>query len=165
MRSRSLAAILALLSMACGTAQTAVSDKPETPFKLATYEGRVGLVLGETLLDIGAANEHLVREAGLPALEIPTEMRALIESYDRVKPRLYQMANFFNGKTDGPGLRQGGSVGQDRGAYPVSLESPDGGSELPIARGGDEYRGQRRHRHRLSVPVREVPSLLYHRDR
>jgi 2-keto-4-pentenoate hydratase/2-oxohepta-3-ene-1,7-dioic acid hydratase in catechol pathway len=101
MRSRSLAAILALLSMACGAAQTAVSDKPETPFKLATYEGRVGLVLGETLLDIGAANEHLVREAGLPALEIPAEMRALIESYDQVKPRLYQMANFFNGKTDG----------------------------------------------------------------
>jgi len=31
-------------------------------------------------------------------------MRALIESYDRVKPRLYQMANFFNGQkgnTDG----------------------------------------------------------------
>jgi len=101
MRSRSLTAILALLSMACGAAQTAVSDKPETPFKLATYEGRVGLVLGETILDIGAANDYLVREAGLPALEIPTEMRALIESYDRVKPRLYQMANFFNGKTDG----------------------------------------------------------------
>src|SRR3970040_1684672 len=101
MSSRSFAAILALLSMSCGVAQTAVSDKPETPFKLATYEGRVGLVLGETILDIGAANEHLVREAGLPALEIPTEMRALIEGYDRVKPRLYQMANFFNGKTDG----------------------------------------------------------------
>jgi len=101
MRSRTLSAILALVSMGCGAAQTAVSDKPETPFKLATYEGRVGLVLGETILDIGSANEHLVREAGLAALEIPTEMRALIESYDRVKPRLYQMANFFNGKTDG----------------------------------------------------------------
>ncbi len=101
MSSKSLAAILALLSMSCGAAQTAVSDKPETPFKLATYDGRVGLVLGETILDVGAANEHLVREAGLAALEIPTDMRALIESYDRVKPRLYQMANFFNGKTEG----------------------------------------------------------------
>ena len=89
MSSRTLGVILALLSMGCGAAQTAVSDKPETPFKLATYEGRVGLVLGETILDIGAANDHLVREAGLLALEIPTEMRALIESYDRVKPRLW----------------------------------------------------------------------------
>jgi hypothetical protein len=32
--------------MGCGAAQTAVSDKPETPFKLATFEGRVGLVIG-----------------------------------------------------------------------------------------------------------------------
>jgi 2-keto-4-pentenoate hydratase/2-oxohepta-3-ene-1,7-dioic acid hydratase in catechol pathway len=93
--------IAALIFVGCGAAQTAVSDKPETPFKLATYEGRVGLVLGETILDVTAANEHLVREAGLPALEIPKDMRALIESYDRVKTRLYQMANFFNGKTEG----------------------------------------------------------------
>ena len=54
--------------MGYGAAQTAVSDKPETPFKLATYEGRVGLVLGETILDISAANEPLVREAGPPPL-------------------------------------------------------------------------------------------------
>ena len=46
MSSRSLAAILALLSMGCGAAQTAVSDKPETRFQLATFEGRVGLVIG-----------------------------------------------------------------------------------------------------------------------
>ncbi|MGH9319718.1 MAG: fumarylacetoacetate hydrolase family protein, partial [Vicinamibacteria bacterium] len=101
MSPRNFAAILALLTVGCSAAQTAISDKPETPFKLATFDGRVGLVLGETILDIGAANEHLVREAGLPALEIPTEMRALIEGYDGVKSRLYQMANFFNGKTDG----------------------------------------------------------------
>ena len=56
MRSRTLTPTLALLSMGCGAAQTAVSDKPEIPFKLATYEGRVGLVLGETIPDIGAAN-------------------------------------------------------------------------------------------------------------
>ncbi|MGH9336353.1 MAG: hypothetical protein ACRD21_21665, partial [Vicinamibacteria bacterium] len=76
MSPRNFAAILALLTVGCSAAQTAISDKPETPFKLATFDGRVGLVLGETILDIGAANEHLVREAGLPALEIPTEMRA-----------------------------------------------------------------------------------------
>jgi 2-keto-4-pentenoate hydratase/2-oxohepta-3-ene-1,7-dioic acid hydratase in catechol pathway len=96
-----LAVLALILHWGCGAAQTAVSDKPETPFKLATYEGKVGLVLGETLLDVTAANEHLVREAGLPPLEIPKDMRALIEGYDRVKPRLYQMANFFNGKTEG----------------------------------------------------------------
>src|SRR3990172_11657998 len=83
MSSRSLAAILALLSMACGAAQTAVSDKPETPFKLATYEGRVGLVLGETILDIGAANDYLVREAGLPPPRIQTGNPGLIGGLDR----------------------------------------------------------------------------------
>ena len=61
MRFRTLAAIVALVSMGCSAAQTAVSDKPETPFKLATFEGRIGLVLGETILDIGAANDSTGR--------------------------------------------------------------------------------------------------------
>ncbi len=102
MSSRTLAAILALLSMGYGAAQTAVSDKPETPFKLATYEVRVGLVLGETILDIGAGTSPSFARELPPSRFRP--MRALIESYDRVKPRPYQMANFFNGQkgnTDG----------------------------------------------------------------
>ncbi len=76
-----------------------VSDKPETPFKLATFEAagkvRVGLVLQNRILDVAAANDALTKSAGLAALRIPTEMRTLIEAYDRVKPRLYQIANHF----------------------------------------------------------------------
>ena len=76
-----------------------MSDAPDTPFKLATFEadGRVtvGLVLGDRVLDLGEANERLVSEAGLDPVALPDEMRELIEAYDRVSPRLYQIANYF----------------------------------------------------------------------
>ena len=75
------------------------SDKPETPFKLATVQisgrTRLGLVIGTRVLDIAAANDALTKSAGLPSLRIPSEMRELIESYDSVKPRLYQIANAY----------------------------------------------------------------------
>src|SRR5690242_12437512 len=82
-----------------------ISDKPETPFKLATFEAdgapRLGLVLGDRIYDIARANDSLTRVAGLPALRMPTEMRELIENYDRVKTRLYQIANFHKATTTG----------------------------------------------------------------
>jgi len=80
-------------------ARAGVSDKPDTPFKLATFEAqgkvRLGLLLGDTVLDIAGANQRLAQQAKLAAVAIPTEMRTLIEEYDRVKPRLYQIANYF----------------------------------------------------------------------
>ena len=76
-----------------------ISDRPETPFKLVTFEvaaqTRVGLVLEGRVLDIAAANAYLARQEKLPALVIPGEMREMIEQYSRVSPRLYQIANFF----------------------------------------------------------------------
>jgi 2-keto-4-pentenoate hydratase/2-oxohepta-3-ene-1,7-dioic acid hydratase in catechol pathway len=86
--------------------RAAVSDKPDTPFKLATFEAagkvRVGLVLDNRVVDIGAANDALSKSAGLAPMQIPGEMRALIEAYDRVRPRLYQIANFYkDAKTGG----------------------------------------------------------------
>jgi 2-keto-4-pentenoate hydratase/2-oxohepta-3-ene-1,7-dioic acid hydratase in catechol pathway len=76
-----------------------VSNKPETPFKLATFEAggktRLGLVLGARMLDIHGANADLIRKTGVAALAIPGEMRLLIEEYARVSPRLYQIANYF----------------------------------------------------------------------
>ena len=91
--------------LACDAAQTSVSQVPETPFKLATYDdggtSKLGLVLDERILDIQAANAHLTNESGLEALSIPNDMRTLIEGYERLRPRLYQLANFFSGKTDG----------------------------------------------------------------
>ena len=83
----------------CGTAAQSISDAPDTPFKLATFETsgnvRVGLVLGERVLDLQPASDHLVAESQVAAMTLPSEMRALIESYETVKPRLYQIANYF----------------------------------------------------------------------
>ncbi|MBI1764415.1 MAG: fumarylacetoacetate hydrolase family protein [Acidobacteria bacterium] len=83
-----------------------VSDQPETPFKLAAFEvagkTHLGLVLGEYALDIAAANAQLAKQAKLPNVAIPAEMRELIEQYARLAPRLYQLANFYqNAKLDG----------------------------------------------------------------
>lgn len=94
--------VLIFAAAACGTAavQSSISAEPNTPFKLATFDAgggmRVGLVLGdETVLDIQAANAHLVENEGLGQIAIPGEMRVLIEEYATVGPRLYQMANHF----------------------------------------------------------------------
>jgi 2-keto-4-pentenoate hydratase/2-oxohepta-3-ene-1,7-dioic acid hydratase in catechol pathway len=76
-----------------------VSSRPDTPFKLATFEAagqtRVGLVLGTRVLDIAGANAALTQQAGVAAMRMPADMRTLIEEYARVSPRLYQIANHF----------------------------------------------------------------------
>ena len=99
--------LVAMVGVAgCQTAAQSVSDEANTPFKLATFESNgavgVGLVLGERILDISGASEHLVAEAQASSMALPNEMRALIEEYETVSPRLYQIANYFgeNG-TDG----------------------------------------------------------------
>ena len=80
-------------------AQTVISDKADNPFKLATFEAggkvRVGMVLGTRVLDIDGANQFLMKQAKLPAMAMPAEMRALIEQYQTMSPRLYQIANYF----------------------------------------------------------------------
>jgi 2-keto-4-pentenoate hydratase/2-oxohepta-3-ene-1,7-dioic acid hydratase in catechol pathway len=100
------AVVLAL--MAPVRAQRAVlSTRPETPFKLATFEAagkvRVGLVLGPRILDIEMANAIVVQAIDLrggPAM--PRDMRTLIENYETVAPSLYRIANYFKDlKTDG----------------------------------------------------------------
>ena len=79
------------------------STQPDTPFKLATFEAggtiRVGLVLGDMVLDIQGANDALTSAEELTRIEIPNEMRALIESYAQTKTRLYQIANYYSGPT------------------------------------------------------------------
>ena len=63
-------------------AQRAVlSTRPETPFKLATFEAagkvRVGLVLGTRILDIEAANAVVVQAIDLrggPAMPFPSSL-------------------------------------------------------------------------------------------
>ncbi len=97
-----------LASMAPVRAQRAVlSTRPETPFKLATFEAagkvRVGLVLGTRILDIEGANAAVVQAIDLRGgPPMPRDMRTLIEDYERVAPSLYRIANYFKDtKTDG----------------------------------------------------------------
>ena len=79
--------------------KTAVSNRPDTPFKLATFEAqgrtRLGMTSGSRLVDIAAASAYVAKEAGLPDVTIPGDMLALIEQYERVAPRLYQIANYL----------------------------------------------------------------------
>src|ERR1700676_1401658 len=93
------------LFIAAHVAAATVSNKPETPFKLATFETdgkiRVGLVFGSRIVDLAGANAYLVQKAHVPAMRMPNEMRTLIEQYDTAGPRLYQIANFLKGETQG----------------------------------------------------------------
>lgn len=102
---RSLAAAAALTpglpwTTATATAQTGIpKTTPDTPFKLATFaaggQTRLGMVLGTRVLDISRASQHVTTRAKLAAMAMPGEMRALIEQYDMLKARLYQIANYF----------------------------------------------------------------------
>jgi 2-keto-4-pentenoate hydratase/2-oxohepta-3-ene-1,7-dioic acid hydratase in catechol pathway len=98
--------LVTILGVACAPGAgpvESVSDAADTPFKLATFEQggreRVGLVLGDRVFDLDGASTDVASRAGLPPMTIPHEMRALIEVYDQVKPRLYQTANYFGGRT------------------------------------------------------------------
>src|SRR5262245_52010190 len=79
--------------------KTAVSNRPDTPFKLSTVQvqGRTRLAMtsGNRLVDIAAANTYVAKEAGLPGVTIPGDMLSLIEQYGSVAPRLYEIANYL----------------------------------------------------------------------
>src|SRR5256885_10714553 len=97
---RLLASLLVLLAVGpVGAQRGAISNRPETPFKLATFDAagrtRIGLVLGSRVVDIPGANAALVRDEHVDAVPMPTDMRTLIEEYSRVSARLYQIANHF----------------------------------------------------------------------
>ena len=94
-----------LLVMSPGTARSQVSDQPDTPFKLATFEAtgtiRIGMSVQadqadhEKLMDLHEANAYVSRQLGLSNVSIPKEMRALIEQYDAVSNRMYTIANYM----------------------------------------------------------------------
>jgi 2-keto-4-pentenoate hydratase/2-oxohepta-3-ene-1,7-dioic acid hydratase in catechol pathway len=93
-----------LLAMLATTATAQVSDRPETAFRLASFEAagklRLGLLLGDRLVDASEASTYLSTRENLPSVSIPTDMIELIEQYSRVKPRLYQIANYFSARSE-----------------------------------------------------------------
>ncbi len=113
---------IVLFVLSAGMASAQVSDRPDTAFKLATFEAggktRLGMLIAGTdrILDIAEASARLERSEKLPAVAIPAEMRGLIEEYARLSPRLYQVANFYESAK----LEDGFSFPEDR----VSLRAP-----------------------------------------
>jgi 2-keto-4-pentenoate hydratase/2-oxohepta-3-ene-1,7-dioic acid hydratase in catechol pathway len=93
---------LSLIFSALLAGASLVSDKPDTPFKLATFEAqgktRVGMALGDRMLDLNGANAYVEKQIGLPALRLPMEMRELIEQYPATSKRMYQIANYLKDK-------------------------------------------------------------------
>ena len=99
-------ALVLVFMSACTSTTGEISNLPDTPFKLATFEltdigaTAVGMVLGEQILELDSAGKYLVAETGLEAMVLPNEMRTLIENYETVSARLYQIANFFQEGAD-----------------------------------------------------------------
>jgi 2-keto-4-pentenoate hydratase/2-oxohepta-3-ene-1,7-dioic acid hydratase in catechol pathway len=99
-----LAAFSAMSVLTAGVSQAQVSALPGTPFKLATYDSghgdRVALLIGDWLVDLERANEYLVTQAEVASVELPSDMKTLIEQSGMTKPRLFQIANFLEDRVD-----------------------------------------------------------------
>ena len=86
-------ALVLVFMSACTSTTGEISDLPDTPFKLATFEltdmgaTAVGMVLGEQILELDSAGKYLVAETGIEAMVLPNEMRALIENYETTSAR------------------------------------------------------------------------------
>ena len=68
---------------------------------------------------------------------MPAEMRALIEDYNRVSPRLYQIANHFRDAARTPRRLCSSGQCRDQGADQVPVQHSGDGRELQAARGRD----------------------------
>jgi len=91
-----------LMSLAVTVSHAQISDAPGAAFKLATFEAdgqeRVGMLIDGQLLDVQQANGYLQANAGVAALKLPGNMKALIEQSEATKPRLFQIANYISGR-------------------------------------------------------------------
>jgi 2-keto-4-pentenoate hydratase/2-oxohepta-3-ene-1,7-dioic acid hydratase in catechol pathway len=94
---------VAVLVAACVVSTPALSQargpsrNPDTPFKLASLagapRGTTAIVVNDRIYDLARANAWATQQHRLATVAIPRTMLELIEQYDRVKPRLYQIAN------------------------------------------------------------------------
>lgn len=93
-----LAAAVALVALAQNPMPSA---NPETPFKLANLEGgvrgRPAIVINDAIFDLDRAIAWATEQYRLPAVDMPKSVLEIIENYDRLKPRLYQLANALKG--------------------------------------------------------------------
>lgn len=92
---------LLIVSFASITYAAVPSDAPDTSFRLGTFEAdgltRVGMVIGDdAILDIRGANAAMQVAEDMDSVRMPRNMLSLIENYDRIKARLYQIANYYS---------------------------------------------------------------------
>lgn len=110
LRILAAAAILSGLTGCGGASDIALpSAEPRTPYRLATYRAsdagdgspRPAIVVGETILDLAAADALFVTETGAPSFGFPAGLIGVIAAGDRATARLNQLANHFRGRADG----------------------------------------------------------------
>jgi len=93
-----------LLALTGYQAEAQVLADPDKPFKLATFAtggaDRVGILIDDRLFDIQDANDYLVSEAAVADVNLPNDMKTLIEQMDMTKPRLFQIANYLWDRTN-----------------------------------------------------------------
>jgi len=103
-----LVSVIVVSGLASATAAAQISAMPKAPFKLATYasggEDRIAMLVDGWLVDIEQANAFMERETGAAAVELPGDMRTLIEESGTTKPRLFQIANYLAGKVEDLGF-------------------------------------------------------------
>ncbi len=97
-----------ILSVALCLQAATVSSKPDTPFKLATFEAqgktRLGMVFGGRIVDLTAVSAYVAQKEHLAPAPMPAAMMELIERYDTLSPRLYQIANYLKSESGTAGL-------------------------------------------------------------
>jgi 2-keto-4-pentenoate hydratase/2-oxohepta-3-ene-1,7-dioic acid hydratase in catechol pathway len=100
---------VALMSLLTMSAYAEVSGAPDAAFKLASFESkgleRVGMLIDGRLLDLEQANAELQTDPSISVLNLPRDMKTLIERSDTLMPRLFQIANHFSGRTEGLNFR------------------------------------------------------------
>lgn len=94
--------LVILVGLTASMAHAEVSNAPEVPFKLATFEAdgleRVGMLIDGYLVDLQQANTYLIAEAGVSTVDLANDMKTLIEQSETAKPRLFQIANYLSGR-------------------------------------------------------------------
>src|SRR5262245_26301199 len=89
--------LLALAAIISAQNRVVISTRPDTPFKLANLtgaeRGKPAIVVKDRVFDLERANTWAIGRYGLSALTLPKTNLELIEQYDRLKNRLYEIAN------------------------------------------------------------------------
>src|SRR5262245_66312823 len=90
-------ALLGLAAIISAQSRVVISTRPETPFKLANLtgaeRGKPAIVVKDRVFDLERANTWAIGRYSLNNMTLPKTTLELIEQYDRLKTRLYEIAN------------------------------------------------------------------------